>query len=477
VKKRVLIADDEKNMRWVLAESLTASGYEVFEAANGTEALAAIEEQMPDLLVLDHKMPAPDGMEVLRRVRGKGMPFPVIMLTAHGNVETAVEAMKAGATEYITKPFDLEELKIRIEHAVAVGDLAAEVVRLREELDRDYDIEGIVAADAGMLEVLGTIRTVAPTTASVLLFGESGTGKELAARAIHKLSPRGNKPFVSVSAGALPETLLESELFGYEKGAFTGAIQAKPGRFEMANGGTLFLDEVGDLTPAVQVKLLRVLQERTFERLGGTRTIEVDVRIVTATNRDLQQMIADGEFREDLYYRLNVVPITLPPLRQRAGDIPRLVAHFMEKFKAGDKQITPEAMRLLSEYQWPGNIRELENAIERIVILSKSDRMDVGDLPAEVRAGLRAPARGRHGSRGGRARPRPAGARSRGRERSEGGEAPRTDHEDPRGTHEALGSVGSAARGPLAHRLHLGGKVDGPCLERAWTRGASRALR
>jgi two-component system response regulator AtoC len=302
--------------------------------------------------------------------------------------------MKAGATEYLTKPFDLEELKLRIEHAVEVGDLAAEVVRLREELDRDYDIEGIVAADPNMLETLETIQTVAPTIANVLIFGESGTGKELAARAIHKLSPRGNKPFVSVSAGALPETLLESELFGYEKGAFTGALLAKPGRFEMANGGTLFLDEVGDLTANVQVKLLRVLQERTFERLGGTRTIEVDVRIVAATNRDLQKLIADGEFREDLYYRLNVVPITLPPLRQRASDVPRLVAHFLDKFNAGSKRISSDAMKLLSEYQWPGNIRELENTVERMVILSKGDEIGAGDLPAEVRSGRRGPVPG-----------------------------------------------------------------------------------
>jgi two-component system, NtrC family, response regulator AtoC len=390
VKTRVLIADDEKNMRWVLRQSLEADDYEVVEAADGKEALASIDEQLPDVMVLDHKMPAPDGMEVLRRTRAKGYQFPVIMLTAHGNVETAVEAMKAGATEYLTKPFDLEELKLRIQHAREVGEMAAEVARLREELDRDYDVDGIVAADTRMLEVLDTVRTVAPTTATVMINGESGTGKELAARAIHRLSPRANKAFVSVSAGALPETLLESELFGYEKGAFTGAIAAKPGRLEMANGGTLFLDEVGDLTHAVQVKLLRVLQERTFERLGGTRTIEVDIRVVSATNRDLQQLIAEGDFREDLYYRLNVVPITLPPLRQRPSDIPRLVAHFMEKYNAGTKTIAPEALHLLSDYSWPGNIRELENTIERIVILSKGEEIGVADLPAEVRSGARA---------------------------------------------------------------------------------------
>ncbi len=260
--KRVLIVDDEKNMRWVLGEALRAEGYEIAEASDGKEALALVAESAPDLMVLDHKMPAPDGMEVLRRIRGKGLSFPVIMLTAHGNVQTAVEAMKAGATEYLTKPFDLEELKLVIEKALRTGELAAEVERLRAEVGKQYDVEGIVAGSASMLSVLETVKKVAPTNATVMIYGESGTGKELIARAIHQLSDRAQRPFVSFSAGALPETLLESELFGYEKGAFTGALQAKPGRFELANGGTIFLDEIGDISPAVQVKLLRVLQER-----------------------------------------------------------------------------------------------------------------------------------------------------------------------------------------------------------------------
>jgi two-component system, NtrC family, response regulator AtoC len=387
VNKRVLVADDEKNMRWVLSQALTAEGYEVIEASDGKSTLEAINEQAPDLMLLDHKMPAPDGMEVLRRIRGKGLSFPVIMLTAHGNVATAVEAIKAGATEYLTKPFDLEELKLAVEKALRMGDLAAEVERLRSELDQETDIDGIVASDPGMLDVLEQVKVVAPTQATVIIYGESGTGKELIARALHRLSPRSAKPFVSISAGALPETLLESELFGYEKGAFTGAMTAKPGRFEMANGGTLFLDEIGDITPAVQVKLLRVLQERQFERLGGTRSIEVDVRLVAATNQDLQQLIEDGQFREDLYYRLSVVPVKLPPLRARPGDIPALVAHFMERFRAGDKALSPEAMKLLVEYQWPGNIRELENTIERVVILSKGDVIGPDELPTEVRSG------------------------------------------------------------------------------------------
>lgn len=388
MSKRILIVDDEKNMRWVLGQALSGEGFDVAEAADGKQALAAIAEQEPDIMVLDHRMPAPDGMEVLRRIRSKDMTFPVIMLTAHGNVAQAVEAMKAGASEYLTKPFDLEELKLAIEKALHYRDLAVEVERLREELDREYDVQGIVASDPTMLDILETVHKVAPTGATVMVYGESGTGKELIARALHNLSDRSAKPFVSISAGALPETLLESELFGYEKGAFTGAVAAKPGRFEMANGGTLFLDEIGDISHATQVKLLRVLQERRFERLGGTRSIEVDVRVVAATNQDLQQLIADNTFREDLFYRLNVVPITLPPLRQRSNDIPLLVAHFMEKYNAGTKSISAEAMQALATYKWPGNIRELENTIERIVILSHGDEIRVEDLPAEVRVGV-----------------------------------------------------------------------------------------
>jgi two-component system response regulator AtoC len=329
-------------------------------------------------------------MEVLRTLRSKGSVFPIIMLTAHGNVALAVEAMKAGASEYLTKPFDLEELKLAIDKALKYSGLAAEVERLRSELDREYDIQGIVASDPGMLDVLATIQKVSPTMATVMIYGESGTGKELVARAVHNLSDRADKPFISVSAGALPETLLESELFGYEKGAFTGAVTPKPGRFELANGGTMFLDEIGDISPVTQVKLLRVLQEKKFERLGGTRTIEVDVRLVAATNQDLQQLIVDGDFREDLFYRLNVVPVTIPTLRQRPGDIPLLVAHFLEKLNAGTKSISPDAMEALARYSWPGNIRELENTIERIIILSHGDEIGVTDLPAEVRAGLNA---------------------------------------------------------------------------------------
>ena len=389
MEKKILIADDEKNMRWVLGEALTAAGYEVIEAKDGKEALKAATGQSPDLMILDNKMPAPNGLEVLKQLRAKDYTFPIIMLTAFGNVDGAVEAMKAGATEYVTKPFDLDELKIAIDKAMRVADLTEEVTRLREEIEGEFDIEGIVAADPKMLDVIDTVQQVAPADATVMISGESGTGKELVARALHRLSPRGAKRFVEVHAGALPETLLESELFGYEKGAFTGATMAKPGRFELANGGTIFLDEVGDITPAVQVKLLRVLQEKTFERLGGTKTIEVDVRVIAASNQDLQQRIKDGTFREDLFYRLNVVPIWLPPLRDRAEDIPLLVAHFLEKYEAGERTIDSEAMGLLMQYAWPGNVRELENTIERILILSQNDEIGVAELPGEVRVGVK----------------------------------------------------------------------------------------
>ncbi len=284
--RRVLVADDERNIRSGLVAGLAEDGYEVLEAASGKEALAAVAEHHPDVIILDQKMPAPNGLEVLRTLRAGGDETPVIMVTAHGGIEQAVEAMKLGATEYLAKPFDLAEVRLALEKIARVADLSAEVERLRTELDRDWDIDGIVAADTRMLDVLDTVGKVAPTNATVMVYGESGTGKELVARAVHKLSPRASKPFVSIHAGALPETLLESELFGYEKGAFTGATMAKPGRFEMANGGTLFLDEIGDITAGVQVKLLRVLQERQFERLGGTRAIEGGGRLVAAANPD-----------------------------------------------------------------------------------------------------------------------------------------------------------------------------------------------
>jgi len=373
-KIRILVADDHALVREGIIAILRLHGdLEVAtEAADGKEALSAVADQEPDVLVLDHKMPAPDGMEVLRRLRGKGFTFPIIMLTAHGNVQTAVEAMKAGADEYLTKPFDLEELKLSIEKALKMSELAAEVDRLRGELEHELDLDGIVAADPKMLGVLETVRKVAPTNASVMLYGESGTGKELVARALHQLSERALRPFVSVSAGALPETLLESELFGYMKGSFTGAYADKAGLFEVAHKGTIFLDEIGELSPFLQVKILRAVQDKTFRRVGGARDISVDVRIISATNRNLEERVKSGDFREDLFYRLNVIPVEVPPLRERKEDI--LCRHLLDKigrkFGRSAPELSAPALALLLRHQWPGNVRELENTLERAVVLA-----------------------------------------------------------------------------------------------------------
>jgi two-component system NtrC family response regulator len=386
-KPRILIVDDEKNMRWVLSKALRASGYDVLEAASGAQALALADKNPFDLVLLDYKMPEMDGLTVLRKLKSMKAHVPVIMLTAHGNIENAVEAVKSGAAEYLTKPFDLEELKLAVAKAGRVGELEREVDLLRQEIRDVVDVEAVVGASRAMKDIYEMVGKVAASSATVMIYGESGTGKERIARAIHDLSPRTNGPYVQVSCAALPETLLESELFGYEKGAFTGAVGSKPGRFELADGGTLFLDEIGEMSPGIQVKLLRVLQERSFERLGGTRTLTVDVRILAATNRDLLAAIDAGIFREDLYYRLNVVPMTLPPLRDRVEDIPTLVQHFLERFGAANRKVSKKAMAALAAYPWPGNIRELENTIERAAILGEGATVDLEDLPAEVRGG------------------------------------------------------------------------------------------
>ncbi|RJQ54985.1 MAG: sigma-54-dependent Fis family transcriptional regulator [Actinobacteria bacterium] len=375
-------------MRMVLNRALSGEGYEVSEAASGKEALEKLTDVMPDLVVMDQKMPEMDGLTALKRIKKLMPALPIVMLTAHGNVESAVDAIKAGATEYLTKPFDLDELKLTISKALGVRDLFREVDTLRAQIRKEYDVRQIVGASEQMADLYDVVKRVAKTNATVMVYGESGTGKELIARAVHESSNRSSKPFVQVSCAALPETLLESELFGYEKGAFTGAATAKKGRFELADGGTLFLDEIGDISPSIQVKLLRVLQEKTFEHLGGTKTIKVDVRIVGATNKDLQEAIADGNFREDLYYRLNVVPITVPPLRDRKEDIPLLVAHFLEKF-GSKRKVSTEAMELLINYDWPGNIRELENTIERAIILGTGEVITPEQLPSELKEGER----------------------------------------------------------------------------------------
>ncbi|MHB8792707.1 MAG: sigma-54-dependent transcriptional regulator [Thermoleophilia bacterium] len=382
----ILVVDDEKNMRFVVGRALSGAGHEVREAATGEDALKAFDEAIPDLVILDQRMPGMGGLATLSEIKNEHPELPVIMLTAHGNVESAVQAMKAGATEYLTKPFDVEELKLTVAKALKVGSLVRQVDYLRGELDRDYDTSGIVGESQTMKDVLDTVSRVAASDANVMVYGESGTGKELIARALHEQSNRNGKPFIQLSCAALPETLLESELFGYEKGAFTGANDSKPGRFELSDTGTLFLDEIGDISLTVQVKLLRVLEQMSFERLGSSKTINVDVRLIGATNRDLPAMIKDGEFREDLYYRLNVIPITLPPLRDRRGDIKLLARHFLGRF-SNDKELSAEGLRLLEDYYWPGNVRELQNTIERATILSRGKVIGPDDLPAEIRKG------------------------------------------------------------------------------------------
>lgn len=382
----ILIVDDENNMRFVIGRALMEAGHDVCEASSGAAALKMIEKSTPDMVLLDQRMPGMDGLSTLKEIKKRQPDMPVVMLTAHGKVEDAVTAMKSGASDYLTKPFDVEELKLAVEKALKLGRLERQVDYLRGELDRGYDAAGIIGKSKQMREVMTTVKQVAASNATVMIYGESGTGKELIARALHKGSPRASGPFIQLSCAALPETLLESELFGYEKGAFTGATRSKPGRFELADGGSLFLDEIGDIAPVVQVKLLRVLEAMTFERLGGNKSISVDVRLIGATNRNLSQLIKGGGFREDLYYRLNVIPIHMPPLRERRGDIGMLATYFLTKFSPG-KGLSDDALALLENYLWPGNVRELQNAMERAAVLSMGDTIGPDDLPAEIRAG------------------------------------------------------------------------------------------
>ena len=376
--KAILIVDDEPNIRRVLEAVFSKDGYRVFVAENGKKALDVVSTE-PDLDVMlcDLVMPDLNGVEVLEAAREINPGLSVVMITAHGTIKTAVDAMKLGAFDYVTKPFDMDEIKLVVKNALERSRLLAENIQLRQELKSRYRFDGVVGESGKMQEVYKIIERVAGSNATVLIRGESGTGKELVARAIHYNSPRSAKPFIAVSCAALPETLLESELFGHEKGAFTGAVGQKAGRFELAHQGTLFLDEVPEISPAMQVKLLRVLQERQFERVGGTRTLQVDVRLIAATNRNLEEAVASGAFRADLYYRLQVIQVFLPPLRERKTDIPPLVEHFIEKFNQQNgknvKFVSQEAMELLMKYSWPGNIRELENAIERGVVLAEAD--------------------------------------------------------------------------------------------------------
>ncbi|RKY67111.1 MAG: hypothetical protein DRQ08_01075, partial [Candidatus Latescibacterota bacterium] len=372
---RILVVDDDPLMLDFLKEALLRQGYKVDTAEDGEEALRKVEEKGYDLVITDVRMPGVDGMTVLESVKRDFADTEVVVITAYGTIRNAVEAMKMGAYDYLTKPFSVEEVEVVVQRALERKRLISENIRLKRELEKVQGLRTLVGQSPAMRKVLEMIEMVAPTKATVLIQGESGTGKELVADAIHRLSPRKNGPFVKVNCAAIPESLVESELFGHEKGAFTHAVKRSRGRFEMADGGTLLLDEIGEITPAVQAKLLRVLQDGTFQRVGGEGTLKVDVRVIATTNRDLWKAVQEGKFREDLYYRLQVVPIYIPPLRERKEDIPLLVQHFLKMYgeREGKEGLTvsEKAMDILMGYDWPGNIRELENAVERAVILAK----------------------------------------------------------------------------------------------------------
>ncbi len=388
--ERILIADDEERNREFLKELLEIEGFEVETANDGKDALEILEEMDFDLVLTDLKMPKADGLAVLEALQRINPQAVAIVFTGYGSIDTAVKAMKLGAYDYITKPLKIEEIMIVVQRALEHRKLTLENAMLRRQLKRKYKFDNIVGDSEKMQEVFRLVEKIANTDSTVLVYGESGTGKELIARAIHFNSDRRERPLIPVNCGAIPEELLESELFGHEQGAFTGATRTRIGRFELGNGGTIFLDEIGDMSPALQVKVLRVLQEHEFERVGGMKTIKVDIRVIAATNKDLEKHVAEGRFREDLFYRLNVIPITLPPMKERRSDIPLLVNHFIQMYNAKNKHritgVSPEAMELLMNYDWPGNVRELENMIERIVILKGEEMIDPSDLSEKVLA-------------------------------------------------------------------------------------------
>lgn len=380
----VLIVEDEPKMRRLIELSLGERGYTTIAAEDAETGLKLLNQNTVDLVVTDFRLPGMNGLEFLQTAKGVNASLPIIVMTAYGTVESAVEAMKAGASDYILKPFSLEELLLVVRKELDASKLREENRALREALGHRYHYDNIIAQSEKMQAILAVVERVATTNTTVLLGGESGVGKDLIAHAIHQHSQRASGPFVKINSTAIPENLLESELFGYEKGAFSGASTSKPGKFELANKGTLFLDEIGDVPPAIQVKLLRVLQEREFERLGGTKTLKVDVRLIAATNRDLRAALEEGTFREDLYYRLNVVPIDVPPLREHMEDIPSLARFLLERFASDSgnppKQLTPAAIERLMCYHWPGNVRELGNILERAVALSAGDTIDAADI-------------------------------------------------------------------------------------------------
>ncbi len=390
-RARILVVDDERSMRELLAIVLKREGHDVLTAEDGKSAIATLEREPVDLLICDIKMPDMNGVEVLRAAKGIDQDMVAIMVTAFASTQTAVEAMRLGACDYLSKPFDVDELKMKVREKLENRDLREENVLLKRALGARHEFSNIIGSSAPILAVFKMIQTIARTTSTVLITGESGTGKELVARAIHFNSLRRDRPFVALNCGALPDTLLESELFGHMKGAFTGADSNKKGLIETGEHGSVFLDEIGEMSPSVQVKVLRVLQDRKFRRLGGLEEVEADIRVIAATNQDLSKMVADGRFREDLFYRINVIPIHLPPLRERREDIPLLAEHFLEKYRARMEKpigsISGEAMAYLTAYDWPGNIRELENVVEHAVALEQARVILPDSLPHVIRSG------------------------------------------------------------------------------------------
>jgi two-component system NtrC family response regulator len=389
---RILIVEDDDSLRRVTQSQLERSGYETAVCADVPEALAVLERQPVDLVLTDLNLPGVSGLELLNRIRIDHPEVSVVIITAYGTVESAVAAIKAGAYDYITKPVHPDELRVLVNRVFERHRLIEEVRLLRSTIDEKFGFEHVVGRSSALLDALDAASRVAGTDATVLMLGETGTGKELIARAIHLASPRRDRPFVVINCGAIPADLLESELFGYVKGAFTGAVNHKKGKVEMAEGGTVFLDEIGEMPLNLQVRLLRLLQQREIEKVGATRAIQVDVRIIAATHRNLETLVAEGKFREDLYYRLAVIPITVPPVRERTGDVPELVHHFFEhsKIKYGrpDLHLSPSVMAHLLIYRWPCNVRELSNVMERLVLLSRSDEVTVADLPVKFRQGM-----------------------------------------------------------------------------------------
>ncbi|MCX7919896.1 MAG: sigma-54 dependent transcriptional regulator [bacterium] len=389
----ILVVDDEPKQAEIFRQALEKDGYTVYSAHSGESAIRIMKQELIDIVITDLRMPHIDGLELFRWIKRNNPETAVLFVTAYATVETAVDALKSGAKDYLIKPVKLDELRLKVKNLISQIQLQWENIRLKQEVGKKYSLENIIGTSKPMQEVFAKIRKVAPTSTTVLLRGESGTGKELVAQAIHALSPRSQGPFVKATCAALPEGLLESELFGHVKGAFTGAIRDREGRFELANTGTIFLDEIGDIPLSTQVKLLRVLQERQFERVGDTQTITVDVRVIAATNKNLEEALRKKEFREDLYYRLNVVSIYLPPLRERKEDIPALIDHFLTRFSSASESATkkkpklhPTTLSLIMQYHWPGNIRELENAIEHALVMGNGEVILPEDLPIPIQS-------------------------------------------------------------------------------------------